>query len=294
MNPNPRQAFSMTERGMDFMGRQVAAGKPFYLQISHYAGDGGTDARPETYAAVRRRAKAGDEKQVENVAMTEDMDETIGMLLSKIDALGITQRTYVFYTADHGSKGHSTNGILSGGKGTVLDGGLRVPLVVRGPGVKAGACSHVRASTVDILPTIASLAGVRTPLPSGIEGGNLAGVFAGDSRPVKRLCEDFVVHFPHYDKDELGPASVLYSGSDKLVRLYEGGELRLFDMDSDRSERRNVAKDNPGKVAALDRRLSVYLETVHAQFPSPNPGYDPSAPVVPGQKQGRRKKDAGN
>ena len=50
---------------MDFMERQVRAGKPFYVQISHYAGDGGADARPQTYTSVRRRAKAGDEKLVD-------------------------------------------------------------------------------------------------------------------------------------------------------------------------------------------------------------------------------------
>jgi arylsulfatase A-like enzyme len=290
-NPNPKQAFSMTERGVDFMARQVKAGKPFYLQISHYAGDGGTAARPETYAAVRRRARAGDEKQVENVAMTEDMDETIGTLLAKLESLGIGHRTYVFYTADHGSKGHVTNGILAGGKGTVLEGGLRVPLIVSGPGVKAGACAHVRASTVDILPTVVALAGIRDPLPEGVEGGNLAGVLAGEAAPVKRPREDFVVHFPHYDKDDTGPASVLYSGAEKLVRVYESAELRLFNVENDRSERRNLAKENPARIAELERRLDAYLEVVHAQMPAPNPAYDPTSPTAPSQQQGRRKKE---
>ena len=289
-NPNPKQAFSMTERGKDFMERQVRAGKPFYLQISHYAGDGGADARPETYTSVRRRAKAGDERLVESVAMTEDMDETIGSLLAKLESLGVTNRTYVFYTADHGSKGHGANGPLAGGKGTVFEGGLRVPLIVRGPGIGAGVCTHVRASTVDLFPTIAAFAGVREPLSRGVEGGNLAPVLAGEPVAVQRAREDFVVHFPHYDKDDTGPASVLYAGSLKLMRLYEGGALRLFNMESDRSERQDLAKSGSEKAGALDQRLSAYLSEIHAQLPSPNPTYDPSAPE-PVQKGGRRKKE---
>jgi len=289
-NPNPKQAFSMTERGMDFMARQVKAGKPFYLQISHYAGDGGADARPETYTSVRRRAKPGDEKLVESVAMTEDMDETIGSLLSTLESLGITNKTYVFYTADHGSKGHDTNGPLGGGKGTVFEGGLRVPLIVRGPGIGAGVCTHERASTVDLFPTIAAFARVREPLPRGLEGGNLAPMLVGESVPVKRSREDFVVHFPHYDKDETGPASVLYAGPLKLIRVYESGALRLFNLDADRSERQNLASSEPEKAVALDSRLTAYLTEIQAQLPSPNSAYDPSAPA-PAQKGGRRKKE---
>lgn len=291
--PNPKQAFSMTDRGIEFMSRQVKAGKPFYLQVSHYAGEGATDARPETYAAVRRRAKTGDAKEVENVAMTEDMDETIGMLLEKIESLGIGPRTYVVYTADHGSKGHITGGLLSGGKGTILEGGLRVPLIVRGPGVNAGVCTHVRASTVDIFPTIAALAGIRSPLPKGLEGGNLAAVLAGQSSSVKRTNEDFVVHFPHYDKDDTGPASVLYSGAEKLVHVYEGDELKLFNVETDCAERRNLAREHPGRAAELDRRLSAYLESVHAQLPAPNPAYAPTSPAAPSQTKARRKGGAG-
>lgn len=289
--PNPKQCFSMTERGMEFMARQTLAGRPFYLQISHYAGTGAADARPETYASVRRRAKPGEEKQVENAAMTEDMDETIGMLLASLEKLGIAGRTYVFYTADHGSKGHAGNGPLGGGKGTVLEGGLRVPLIVRGPGIEAGGCSHTRASTVDILPTIASFAGLKAALPQGLEGGNLAPVLTGGTSEVKRAREDFVVHFPHYDKDEVGPSSVLISGSDKLVRVYDTGERRLFNLESDRSERHDLARENPARVSDLDRRLDAYLGEIHAQMPAPNPSYDAAAPPTPGQTPGRKKKE---
>ena len=292
-NPNPAQAFSMTERGMDFMSRQVKSGKPFYLQISHYAGDGGTSARPETYSAVRRMAGPGDEKLVENVAMTEDMDVTIGFILGRLEALGIADRTFVFYTTDHGSKGHNANGPLNGGKGSVWEGGVRVPLLVKGPGVKPGSCAQTLASTADLMPTISQLAGVKAALPKNVEGGSLVPVLLGKSDLVKRLREEFVVHFPHYDKDGEGPASMLISGSQKLIRIYETGQLYLFNLKSDLGEKRDLSKEMPLVAKDLDRRLSDYLLAVDASMPTPNPAFDPTKPAPMIQKRGERKKEKG-
>jgi len=279
-NPNPKQAFGITERGMDFMERQAKAGRPFYLQISHYAGRGGTDARPETYAAVRQRATTDrDQRLVGSAAVVEDMDATIGMLMAKLNALGIADRTYFIYTADHGAQGRNANGPLTNGKGTVWEGGIRVPLIVRGPGIKAGACTHVRASTVDLFPTITALARVKESLPNNLEGGNLAAVLgSAPGAVVKRAREEFVVHFPHYDKDEQGPASAILLGNDKLIRPYETGVEMLFDLSRDIGEQHDLAKDQARETAELDRRLTEYLKAVGAQMPSPNPKFDPAHP----------------
>ena len=295
-NPNPKQAFGITERGMDFMERQAKAGKPFYLQISHYAGRGGTDARAETYADVRRRAASDrDQRMAGSAAVTQDMDTTIGMLLAKLDALGIADRTCFIYTADHGAQGRNANGPLSNGKGTVWEGGIRVPLIVRGPGIKAGTCTHVRASTVDIFPTIAAIARVREPLPNNLEGGSLGAVLGGaPGATVKRAREEFVVHFPHYDKDEQGPASALLLGNDKLIHPYETGVAMLFDLSKDIGEQHDVAKDKTKETGELDRRLSGYLKAVNAQMPALNPKFDPGkAKPFEERKDGRKKmKDA--
>jgi arylsulfatase A-like enzyme len=279
-NPNPKQAFATAELGMDFMARQAKAGKPFYLQVSHYAGRGGTDARPETYADVRQRATSDrDQRLAGSAAVAQDMDATIGMLMTRLDALGLADRTYVIYTADHGAQGRNANGPLANGKGTVWEGGIRVPLIVRGPGIKAGTCTHVRASTVDLFPTIAAMARVKEPLPRNLEGGSLAAVLgSAPGATVKRAREEFVVHFPHYDKDEQGPASALLLGNDKLIRPYEKDAPLLFDLSKDLGEQHDLAKDRAKEAAELDRRLSEYLTAVGAQMPTPNPKFDPANP----------------
>jgi arylsulfatase A-like enzyme len=295
-NPNPKQAFATAELGMNFMERQAKAGKPFYLQVSHYAGRGGTDARPETYAEVRKRATSErDQRLVGSAAVTQDMDATIGMLMAKLDELGLTLTTYFIYTADHGAQGRNANGPLANGKGTVWEGGIRVPLIVRGPGIKAGTCTHVMASTVDLFLTIAAIARVKAALPKDLEGGSLAAVFGGvPGAVVKRPRAEFVVHFPHYDKDEQGPASAILLGKDKLIRPYETSVPMLFDLSKDLGERQDLAKDRPQEVADLDERLSEYLKLVNAAMPTPNPQFDPAHPPPFQERRGgkNRTKDA--
>lgn len=277
--PNPKQALAITAKGIDFMTRQAKAGRPFYLQMSHYpnqeekrGGGGGKQRPPEGNAD-------------EMMGIT---DQTLGQILDAIDKLGLKGSTYILYTTDHGTPGR--NAPLTGGKGTVSEGGLRVPFIVAGPGVAAGACSRVRVSGTDVLPTFAELAGVKEPLPKETEGGSFAAVLKGGGNGVvRRPREEFVVHFPHYDKDALGPASALYLGDWKLVRIYETGERRLFDLSRDLTERNDLTKSEPQKVAELDQRLTSYLKAVNAQMPNVNA----SVPVGqrPPEKKGGKGKE---
>jgi arylsulfatase A-like enzyme len=261
--PHPEQLIGMTDRGCGFMTRQVAAGRPFYLQLSHYA------------------SRAG------GAAAEAELDVAFGQLLQKIDELGIASNTFVLFTTDHGTPGR--NPPFAGGKGTVSEGGLRVPFILRGPGIATGSCSHVRAIGVDIFPTIADLARVAGPRPSGIEGGSLAALLiAGGTGTVSRTREEFVVHFPHYDKDATGPASALWLGDWKLIRVYETGARHLLDIVRDPGERDDLAHAQPDRVRELDGRLTTYLEAVHAQMPTTNNVYDPTKPTTP-KRGGKRK-----
>ena len=277
-NPHPKQLYGMTERGMNFMERQIKAGKPFYVQMSHYASRQGGDASPEALAAVKSWGGNLSEREMGEAAATLDLDIAFGRVLKKLDELGIAGNTYVIFTTDHGTPGR--NPPLSGGKGTVSEGGLRVPFIIRGPGIQPGLCSHVRAFGEDFFPTVAALARVGQPLPSGLEGGSLAAVLANAGKAtVPRPREEFVVHFPHYDKDAMGPASTILLGDFKLIRAYETGASKLFDIAKDPGEHHNLAQEMPDKVKELDRRLTDYLAAMNAQMPKPNPNYDASKPT---------------
>ncbi len=273
--PNPKQALEMTAKGIDFMERQVKAGKPFYLHLSHYPN------QAEKNGGKNQSSGTADEE-------TAIVDQTLGQLLDAIARLRLGSNTYIIYTTDHGTPGR--NSPLTGGKGTVWEGGLRVPFIVSGPGVKAVACSHVRVSATDLFPTFAELAGVNEPLPASIEGGSFANVLKnGGVGEVKRSREEFVVHFPHYDKDAQGPASAIYMGDLKLIRAYETGALKLFNIATDLGERRDLASQMPEKAKELDAQLTAYLTAVNAQLPKLNPNYDPNKPAESKRQGGKRK-----
>ncbi|MHC4996465.1 MAG: sulfatase-like hydrolase/transferase [Planctomycetota bacterium] len=265
-NPNPKQLYLTTEKGIAFMTRNVEAKTPFYLQISHYGSRGERDARDQ--------ARPG--QPVEGL----DTDIATGRLLDAIDELGIAGNTYVIYTTDHGTPGRS-NGPLNKGKGTVWEGGLRVPLFVRGPGIAPNSFSNVRARGADLLPTIVDLAGV-TQLPEGLEGGSLAPVLTGGGAgAVRRVNQEMVFHFPHYDSDPMGPSSAILLGDYKLIRYYERPDAPLlFNLKEDLGEQRDLAATMPDKTAELDRRLTAYLRSIDAQMPTANPNYDPTQPSV--------------
>jgi len=271
-NPNPKQALAMTAHGIDFMERQAKAGRPFYLQMSHYPSQ---EERGGGGGGRNRQSELRDEE-------IGTVDKTIGQILDAIERLGLKGNTYILYTTDHGKPGR--NAPLAGGKGTVSEGGLRVPFIVAGPGVKAGLCSHVRVSATDILPTFAELAVIKEPSPNGVEGGSFASVLRNSGTgAVKRLREEFVVHFPHYDKDAQGPASALLLGEYKLIRVYETGQRKLFDLSKDIAERNDLASQMPAMVTELNQRLTDYLKAVNAQLPTVN------AEATPGQRPPERK-----
>lgn len=279
LSPNPKQAFGITERGIAFMTRAQRTGKSFYLQLSHYPNqerkEGGTGPRD------RDRVKKD----------ADEIDQTVAQLLAALDQLSLKGRTYVIYTADHGGQGRNGNAPLSGGKGAVTEGGLRVPFLIRGPGIAGNVYSRVPVTACDILPTIAALAGVAAPIPKGVEGGSLVSVLRDPAGrgAVQRAREELVFHFPHYDMGNGGPATAILLGGFKLVKNYEKKTSRLFELERDPGETHDLAASMPEKAAALDARLTAYLKDVSAQMATPNPNYDSSqAPPADDDRNARK------
>lgn len=145
-HPNPTEAYGMTQRAIAFMTAQTQAGKPFYLQVSHYNAHVALDATAESNAAESARLAGQSADVIGHGAALRDVDITVGQILAALNQLGIAERTYIFFSSDHGSQGSNGYMPLTQGKGTIWEGGIRVPLFVRGPGIKAGSVSRVRAT----------------------------------------------------------------------------------------------------------------------------------------------------
>jgi len=286
-DPNPADIFGITRRCNTFMQRHVEAGTPFYVQLSHHALHCPEQSLRSTQTKYEQRPRGRMHHRVEIAAMTEDLDTSVGLVLDQIAQLGIAENTYVIYMSDNGAGGRG--GPVSGGKGSLWEGGIRVPLIIRGPGVRPGACCPTRVVGFDLFPTFCELAGIREPLPDEIEGGSIVGLFASGKGEVKRPREEVVFHFPHYQARN-GPHSAILFGEHKLIRFYETNEVRLFDLSHDLGETRDLAKKVPQKAAQLGARLSQYLRDIGAQMPKPNPECDPKRPPVGSRrrKTGRR------
>lgn len=293
-DPNPKDIFGITKRAVTFMEDQVAAGRPFYVQLSHYAVHGPSKALDGTKTACAQRPSGTRHRNIEYAAMTRDLDTGVGMVLDSIDSLGIADNTYVVFMSDNGAAAppqSAENQPLSGGKATFREGGIRVPLIVRGPDVEPNSFCHENVIGYDLFPTFRELAGVSSAPHSSIEGTSLAPLLLErtDGNVFRRDRGELVFHFPHY---ALGPRqtpqSAILAANYKLIRFHETNETRLFNLAQDIGEQNDLTARMPDKAAALAENLDVYLVQVDAQLPSPNPDYDPTTDQqASGQRRGR-------
>lgn len=294
MGDNPVDIFGMGERAMAFMEASRNAEVPFFIQMSYHALHYPQNARPDTYAKYQALLPNANEKTIGRAALADNLDEGIGFLLDKLDSLGIADNTYVIYMSDNGGGGNSKTRPLSGGKGDLKEGGIRVPLVIRGPGIANNSWSHQAVIGYDLFNTFSVLAGVNTRFPKGIEGGSLVPILHPDfprqttekaplpmrfaaqlidnSTPILRAREGLFFHFPHYQGDT--PQSAVILGNYKLIRYYETGQERLFHLPSDLRESNDLSAKLPEKVKELSLALTRYLREINASLPSPNPQHE--------------------
>ncbi len=286
-DPNPVDIFGMADRATAFMEKNAKVKKPFFIQLSWNALHASENANQATLAKYERQLKGENRKRITTAAITEDLDTGVGRIMEAIDQLGLFETTYVIYMADNGAGGGKK--VLAGGKGGVWEGGIRVPFIVRGPGVKPNSWCHTRVVGYDLFPTFCEFAGIAPgKMPKGIEGGSIASLLkTAGLGEVKRPREELVFHFPHYQGD--APHSAIFVGDLKLLHFYEDNRDELYDLSKDIGERDDLAAQRPAETKKLRERLDKYLAEVDAQFPSPNPNFDPHQPVEPKKRGGKNK-----
>lgn len=197
------------------------------------------------------------------VRMVERMDARIGDLLQALDAHGVADDTIVIFLSDNGADPNGSNGVLRGGKGTLWEGGIRVPCLMRWPKrLPAGGIVSQVTLTMDLAPTLLAAAGVN---PGGIrfDGRNLLPVFLGRRMPFPRTV------FWRYKRGEIRRKAVRH-GDWKLV--IDQGRKELHELATDEREQRDVAAAHPRLVAELERRLTEWERQVRAprlrEFPT--------------------------
>ena len=272
---DPKNIFSLTQKSIDFMQKNTNENKPFYLQISHYAVHASIQSKEETFIKQEQKQLGAQHINPGFAAMTEDLDESLGLILDKIKQLGIQDNTYIIYMSDNGSVPNipgarkytkSYNYPLRRGKWDALEGGLRVPLIIAGPGIEIGNESQVPVSGSDILPTIKDLAGKSNFKLNEIDGGSFKSILLDPSIvEVKREVDGIFFHVPYKNGIALKrPHSAVRKGDFKLVKFQDNGELFLYNITIDKKESSNLVSQNPKKTKELEKLLMNYLKEVHA------------------------------
>jgi uncharacterized sulfatase len=205
--------------------------------------------------------------------MVEHLDASIGRILKKLDELNLAKSTIVVFFSDNGGlyqayggyRGKkqivTTNAPLRDEKGTLYEGGIREPLIVRWPGVvKAGTTSSIPVSSVDFYPTFLEIVGARRKSSHLLDGESILPLL----RQAGRLRRDAIYwHYPHYHHSR--PAGAIRQGHWKLIEFFEDGRLELYNLKSDIGEKNNLATKIPQKAAELQQKLAAWRKSVGAR-----------------------------
>jgi len=175
--------------------------------------------------------------------MIETMDDAVGMVLRKLDQLGLADNTIVCFTSDNGgvSSGdaYSTSNLpLRGGKGRQWEGGIREPFYLKAPGVtKPGSTSAVPVNGIDWYPTLLELVGLKVPRKQQVDGVSLVPLLKGKAIPGRPLYW----HYPHYGNQGGEPSSIITEDNWKLIHYHEDGRDELYHLGKDEVEQKDLA-----------------------------------------------------
>ena len=268
---DPKQIFGITQRTCEFMEQQEKSGNPFFVQVSHYAVHLDIYYRDQTLAKVAKMKTGQKHSMAEFAAMTSDVDEGIGILMKKIRSLGLEDSTYIFFLSDNGGRNTMPgqtdrklprNFPLRDGKGSVYEGGIRVPFIINGPGVEGGVVSQVPVTGLDIFPTMASLAGYEPELPEALDGGDLTSVMMNSGEGIISRSNPFLFFHQAVARS---PETALIMGDHKLVKTWNKNQLELFDLSKDFEEAKDLSLSHPDKVQEMHHLMVSFLNDVDAE-----------------------------
>ncbi|MGL6260820.1 sulfatase [Vibrio sp. WXL210] len=266
---DPKEIFSLTQRGIEFIEQSVAAQSPFFLQISHYAVHSPIQSRPSSMDKFESLTAGRVHQQADYAAMTWDLDASLDLLYESLERLEITDKTYIVYMSDNGAAANQrkpNNSPLYAGKGSLYEGGIRVPLIISGPGVKVGYSAESVSGT-DLLATFSSWAGARVDLS---ESEDLTPILEGRTQDFQRR-HDLLFHYPHYGRGRLQvPQSALVAGQWKLLKDWEKGSYQLFNLDEDLGEKNDLAKQETERLESMIEAMETRLTMTEAQLPTEN------------------------
>ena len=249
-------------------------GEAFFLYLSHYAVHTSLVGKDELAAKYESKAGAGKGPRAKKnnphlAAQLESIDEGAGMIMRKLDELGLAEDTILVFTSDNGGEDRVTdNHPLRAGKSTLYEGGIRDPLIVRWPGrVKSGARCKTPVCTYDFYPTLLDCAGIKPDGRQHLDGLSFKRLLSDPGASLDRDC--LYWHYPLEQPHFLGGrnAGAIRCGRWKLIEFFNTGKCELYDLAEDISEKNDLADKMPERTAELKRKLAEWRKEVGAKIP---------------------------
>jgi arylsulfatase A-like enzyme len=295
----------LTDKAVDFIRRHRE--RPFFLYLPHFVVHSPHHAKPELIAKFKPKPGVGGHNNPTYAAMIASLDESVGRVMAVLDDLKLADNTVLIFSSDNGGVGgYLREGILRGGgditdnaplrsgKGSLYEGGTRVPFIVRWPGqVKAGAVCDTPAIHVDMYPTLVAVAGGRLPTTQVFDGESLLPLMRNVNAKLAR--EAIYQHFPGYlgagaEYWRTTPVGLIQAGDWKLMEFFEDGRLELYNLRDDLGETRNLATARPEKAKELHAKMLAWRAATNAPMPTRNTGAAASAPAREKKGGGKKKR----
>lgn len=259
--------------------------RPFFLYFPYYTVHTPIQGRPDLVEKFSGKVRPDALHQnPEYAAMVHNLDQSVGRILETLERLELADNTYLIFTSDNGGlsqrfdqpTGITDNAPLRRGKGSAYEGGVRVPLIVRGPGVAVGKECDEPVITIDYYPTLLAAAGAPgDPAHNrNVDGVSLLPLLRDPAQSLER--EAIYWHYPHYHAGGDEPYGAVRAGDWRLVEFYDNGAVELYNLREDLGETKNLAAAEPERARQLTEMLHAWRKSVDAQMPTPNPNYDPA------------------
>lgn len=292
----------LTDRAVDFIVRHKDA--PFFLYLPHYGVHSPFQAKEKWIAHFKDKPGVGGHNNPTYAAMIASVDESVGRVMAELEKQGLADNTLLIFATDNGGVGgYVREGIKKGGdvtdntplrsgKGSLYEGGTRVPFIVRWPGVTpAGTAADTPTIHVDLFPTLIEVAGATAPENQPLDGESLVPLFRDPKATLKRTA--IFQHFPGYlgageNTWRTTPVGLIQSGPWKLMEFFEDHRLELYNLSEDLGETQNLAATNPEKAKELHAQMIAWRSAIGAKMPEPNTPTE--TPKKKGKGKGKGKK----
>lgn len=278
----------LTRSALQFLDKRDRE-RPFFMFLGYHEPHTPIIDHPETILHFREKAASrggenpaaipernGHSRTVQNSAGYASevavLDSAVGQLVDKLGEQAILDSTVIVFFSDNGGlctvreAGPTTNLPLRSGKGWLYEGGIRVPLIVSAPGITApGSVCDTPIISMDLFPTLLELAGIPLLPDVHLDGVSFLPLLRGEAAEPR----DLFWHYPHYHGSTWAPGGAMRQGNWKLIEFFDEDAVELYDLSRDLGERRNLAAEEPDRVAAMRSELAAWRNATGAVMPTP-------------------------